>query len=96
MLIEIRPSFEVVREGRILHFVSGDRRFEVNDRIIEKIINLIIDEPTLENQPLPRKISKWFFISRQVYDRFWRKMGYFIKKFSVIYVTGGFKFGKES
>ena len=24
----IRPDFEVVKEGRILHFVSGDRRFE--------------------------------------------------------------------
>jgi hypothetical protein len=22
-----RPSFEVVKEGRILHFVSGDRKF---------------------------------------------------------------------
>jgi hypothetical protein len=28
MLSVIRPSFEVVNEGRILHFVSGYRRFE--------------------------------------------------------------------
>jgi hypothetical protein len=27
MLGVVRPSFEVVKEGRILHFVSGDRRF---------------------------------------------------------------------
>jgi hypothetical protein len=27
MLSEIRPSFEVVPKGRILHFVSGDRKF---------------------------------------------------------------------
>jgi len=26
--------------------------------------------PTLKNQPLTKKISKWFFISRQVYARF--------------------------
>ena len=25
---EIRPDFEVVNEGRILQFASGDRRFE--------------------------------------------------------------------
>jgi hypothetical protein len=28
MLRVFRPSFEVVREGRILNFVSGDKRFE--------------------------------------------------------------------
>jgi hypothetical protein len=28
MLSKIRPDFEVVKEGRILHFVSGYRRFE--------------------------------------------------------------------
>jgi hypothetical protein len=28
MLSEIRPSFEVAKEGRILNFVSGYRRFE--------------------------------------------------------------------
>jgi len=40
------PDFEVVREGRILHFVSGDRRFALNDRIIREIINSIIAEPS--------------------------------------------------
>jgi hypothetical protein len=42
----------VVKEGRILHFVSGYRRFVVNDGIIQEIINPIIEEPTFENQPL--------------------------------------------
>jgi|BarGraNGADG00312_1021997.scaffolds.fasta_scaffold94168_1 hypothetical protein len=28
MLSVIRPDFEVVKEGRILHFVSGYRKFE--------------------------------------------------------------------
>jgi hypothetical protein len=71
MLSVIRPDFEVVKEGWILHFVSGSRWFVLNDRIIQKIINSITDEPTLENQPLTRKISKWFFILRQVYARFY-------------------------
>jgi len=31
-----RPTFEVVKKGRILHFVSGYRRFAVNDRIIQR------------------------------------------------------------
>jgi hypothetical protein len=29
MFCVFRPSFEVVREGRILNLVSGDRRFSV-------------------------------------------------------------------
>jgi hypothetical protein len=28
MLSVIRPNFEVVKEGRILHFISGYRRFD--------------------------------------------------------------------
>jgi hypothetical protein len=32
-----RPFFEVVKEGWIFHFVSGDRRFVVNERIIQWI-----------------------------------------------------------
>jgi len=28
----IRASFEVVKEVRILHFVSGSREFEISDR----------------------------------------------------------------
>jgi hypothetical protein len=28
MLRAFRPSFEVVKEGRIFHFVSGDKIFE--------------------------------------------------------------------
>jgi hypothetical protein len=31
MLDFIRPSFEVVKDGRILHLVSGYRRFEFDD-----------------------------------------------------------------
>jgi hypothetical protein len=72
-----RPSSEVVNEGGILYFVSGDRRFEISDRIILEINNSIIEEPTFENQPLTRKISKWFFNLRQVYARFWEKMNVF-------------------
>jgi len=36
MLRFLRPSFEVVKEGRILHFVSGDRRFMAQERIIQR------------------------------------------------------------
>ena len=68
MLSDLR---EVVKEGRILHFVSGSRMFEISNSIILEIIESITYEPTLENQPLTRKISKWFFISRHVYARFW-------------------------
>jgi hypothetical protein len=32
MLIASRPSFEVVKEGRILNFVSGSMRFEARNR----------------------------------------------------------------
>jgi hypothetical protein len=77
MLCVISPSFEVVKEGRILHFVSGNRRFVVNNRKIQEINISIIAESSLENQPLTRKISKWFFISRQVYARIWMKMDVF-------------------
>jgi hypothetical protein len=66
----------VVKKGRILNFVSGYRKFVDNDRIIQKIINSITVKPTFENQSFTRKTSKWFFISRQVYARFWMKMGY--------------------
>ena len=36
-----RLSFEVVKEGRILHFVSGYRRFAVNARIIQGVAGSI-------------------------------------------------------
>jgi len=38
----LRPDFEVVKEGRILHLVSGYRRFEVRKRklTIQGIENL--------------------------------------------------------
>jgi len=39
MLSEIRPSFEVVKEGRILNFISGYRRFVVNE-ILNLNLNL--------------------------------------------------------
>jgi hypothetical protein len=32
MFYVIRPTFEVVKEGRILSFVSGDRRFKFRGR----------------------------------------------------------------
>ena len=52
----LRPDFEVVKEGRILHFVSGYRRFVISDRIIQGVavliaIGTIPAEPTLKKQP---------------------------------------------
>jgi hypothetical protein len=41
MLFFIRPSFEVVKEGRILHFLSDYRRFVVNDWIIQGVAGSI-------------------------------------------------------
>jgi hypothetical protein len=41
MLIVFRPSFEVAKEGRILHFLSDYRRFVVNDRIIQGVAGSI-------------------------------------------------------
>jgi len=35
MLSVIRPDFEVVKEGRILNFLSGYRRFVVNEHNVE-------------------------------------------------------------
>jgi hypothetical protein len=32
-----RPTFEVVKEGRILRFLSGYRRFVVDGRIIHEV-----------------------------------------------------------
>jgi hypothetical protein len=58
----LSDRLKIVKKGRIFNFVSGDRRFEIIDWIILEIINSIIEEPTLENQPLTRKISKWFLI----------------------------------
>jgi hypothetical protein len=40
MLGVVRPVFEVVKEGQILHFVSGYRRFEIRKR---KLTILIIE-----------------------------------------------------
>jgi hypothetical protein len=37
VLSVIRPSFEVVKEGRILHFVSGYRKFLVNAALIQGV-----------------------------------------------------------
>jgi hypothetical protein len=45
MLKVFRPSFEVVKKGRILHFVSGDRRFQgafaFHDNITRQIITIV-------------------------------------------------------
>jgi hypothetical protein len=38
----IRPSFEVIKEGRMLHFVSGSRRFVLNNRIIQEVAGSIL------------------------------------------------------
>jgi hypothetical protein len=32
MLSVIRPDFEVVKEGQILHFISGYRKFKVDNK----------------------------------------------------------------
>jgi hypothetical protein len=52
----------VVKEGRILHFVSGDRRFGVKEMAIQKIINSITDEPTLKINHLLGKSVSGFLI----------------------------------
>jgi hypothetical protein len=39
MLSVFRPSFELVKEGRILHFVSGSRRFEFSEDLIASGLN---------------------------------------------------------
>ncbi len=35
MVGEIRPEFEVIKKGQILHFIPGDRRFGFNERLIQ-------------------------------------------------------------
>jgi len=37
MLSVIRPDFDVVKEGQILHLVSGSRSFVVSERIMQGI-----------------------------------------------------------
>jgi hypothetical protein len=55
----------VVKEGRILHFVSGDRRSGVKDMAIQKIINSITDEPTLKiNHLRGKSVSGFLFHAR--------------------------------
>jgi hypothetical protein len=39
MLSEIRPDFEVVKEGRILYFVSGDRKFIRRIRLLVDLLD---------------------------------------------------------
>jgi hypothetical protein len=58
----------VVKEGQILHFVSGDRRFVVNDKDNSEDYKFDHRWTHSQNQPLTRKISKWFFILRQVLE----------------------------
>jgi hypothetical protein len=36
MFCIFRPSFEVVREGRMFQFVSGDKRFEFADIVYDE------------------------------------------------------------
>jgi hypothetical protein len=52
MLNVFRPSFEAVREGWILQFVSGYRRFEVSDRIIHGDVAV---KKKLDEHPRSRK-----------------------------------------
>jgi hypothetical protein len=54
MQSEIRPVFEVVKEGRILHFVSGSRRVVVNGRIIQWI------EPPRQAGPVKYDLGEGF------------------------------------
>jgi hypothetical protein len=49
MLYVFRPDFEVVREGRILHFVSGYRRFEFADIVYDEKTFLIDKEFEISN-----------------------------------------------
>jgi len=51
MLSLSRPSFEVVKEGRIFLFVSGSRRLVLNDRIIQGVTGVILAALT-QNQKL--------------------------------------------
>jgi hypothetical protein len=41
LLSVLRPFFVVVKEGRILHLVSGYRKFVANDRIIQEVAGSI-------------------------------------------------------
>jgi sugar lactone lactonase YvrE len=62
MFGEIRPDFEVVKEGRILHFVLGDRRFVVNDRIIQGVADSSPAGPTMRTNQLEFYSDGWFFV----------------------------------
>jgi len=72
MLSVIRPDFEVAKEGRIFHFVSGDRRFEVNGRII-LWVDIFLQINPFSKSTTYRNNHRWISILRQVYARFWRK-----------------------
>ena len=56
MLSVFRPSFKVVKEGRILHFVSGYRRFSINDRKIQEVAGSSLTSYN-EDQTLTRPIA---------------------------------------
>ena len=56
MISVIRPLFEVVKEGRILHFVSGYRRFEGFTRYLI-LIDILRYQHILYN--LPAYFSKY-------------------------------------
>jgi hypothetical protein len=54
MLSLFRPSFEVVKEGRIFHFASGYRRLFVSSKRLFMILNLLwpLQLTLKENKPL--------------------------------------------
>ncbi len=83
MFGEIRPSFEVVKEGRILNFVSGERRFLVRERITQGVAGLILAYLHSISESYNIKNCNSFFM-RQVYARFWRNSGVLIGKFIVL------------
>ena len=63
----------MVKEGRILHIVSGDRRFALNDRIIREIINSIIAEPSDRFAYLLQRTESYLvldLITREFHEKF--------------------------
>jgi hypothetical protein len=69
----------VVKEGRILHFVSGNRRFEANDKIIQVVDGSIQTEPTQKVNHLQEKSVSGFLFHARFTPGFGLKWGVLIK-----------------
>ena len=61
MFGESRPYFEVAKEGRILHFVSGYGRFQANDKIIKGAAGSSPSLPTKKIRHLKSQFVGVFF-----------------------------------